>query len=136
MKYFFNFNFFHRFSGVFFKNAYEKMKKYRYGGLFTFYKPSLMIADLDLVKMVLTEKFEHFHDRGLYCNEKVDPLSAHIFFLPGQKWTDLRAKLTPIFTTEKLEGMFGIFREKSDRLCEILEDHNQNVIEVKDIMAR
>ncbi|XP_043482165.1 probable cytochrome P450 6a14 [Leptopilina heterotoma] len=122
--------------GVFFENAYEKMKKYRYGGLYTFHKPCLMIADLDLVKMVLTEKFQHFHDRGLYCNETVDPLSGHIFFLSGQKWENLRAKLTPIFTSEKLEGMFGIFKEKSDHLCFTLESHKQKIIEVKDIMAR
>lgn len=122
--------------GVCFEKAYEKLKKYRYGGLYTLHKPSLLIADLDLVKIVLTKEFAHFHDRGLYCNESFDPLSGHIFLLSGQKWKNLRAKLTPTFTSGKLKGMFGILKGKGDHLCEILEGHNGEVVEVKDMMAR
>lgn len=126
------------FVGVCFKLAYEKMKKHRYFGLYTFHKPSLIIADLDLVKMVLTKEFSHFHDRGLYCNEEFDPLSGHIFLLSGQKWKNLRAKLTPTFTSGKLKQMFEILTEKSESLSKILESKAQNreVVEIKEIMAR
>lgn len=114
------------------------MKKHRLIGLYTFHKPSLLIADLDLIKIVLTKEFTHFHDRGLYCNEVFDPLSGHLFLIGGQKWKNLRSKLTPTFTSGKLKKMFGIIKEKGDDLCEILESDAQNreIIEVREMMAR
>lgn len=121
-----------------FAKAYDKLKKNRYFGIYTFHKPSLVIADPDLIKEVLTKKFEHFHDRGVSCNEEVDPITGHLFFLPGQKWRNLRVKLTPTFTSAKMKQMFGAVKDKGDVLAQILEDKAQNreVVDIKDITTR
>jgi cytochrome P450 family 6 len=48
-------------------------------GFFIFTIPVYVILDIDLIKNILVKDFDSFHDRGIYYNEKADPLSAHIF---------------------------------------------------------
>ena len=106
--------------------------------MYTFNKPSLVIVDPDLIRSVLAKDFSHFHDRGIYCNEKVDPLTGHIFLLPGQKWRNLRVKLTPTFTSGKMKQMFGTIKERGEFLGQFFENKakDKSVIEIKDIFAR
>ncbi|EFN89626.1 Probable cytochrome P450 6a14 [Harpegnathos saltator] len=106
--------------------------------MYTFFKPNLMIADLDLIRTVLTKEFGSFHDRGMFCNEKIDPLSGHLFLLPGKKWRNLRVKLTPTFTSGKIKQMFMVLKECGEEFTKSLESkaRTKDVIEIKDIFAR
>ncbi|XP_020281104.1 probable cytochrome P450 6a14 [Pseudomyrmex gracilis] len=124
--------------GEFFSNAYLKYKDHRAFGMYTFFKPNLVIADLDLVRTVLTKEFGSFHDRGWYCNEKTDPLSGTLFLLPGKKWRNLRVKMTPTFTSGKLKQMFGVLKDCGEELATSLEKvaKTETCIEVKEIFAR
>ncbi|XP_020281147.1 probable cytochrome P450 6a14 [Pseudomyrmex gracilis] len=123
--------------GELFGDAYLKYKDHRAFGMYTFFKPNLVIADLDLVRIVLTKEFGNFHDRGWYCNEKTDPLSGHLFLLPGKKWRHLRVKLTPTFTSGKLKQMFGILKECGEEFATSLEKvaKTNSCIEIKEIFA-
>ncbi|XP_011706770.1 PREDICTED: cytochrome P450 6a2-like [Wasmannia auropunctata] len=88
--------------------------------------------------MVLTKEFGSFHDRGMYCNEKIDPLSNHLFLISGKKWRNMRVKMTPTFTSGKIKQMFSILKECSEELAKYLESKAQikDSIEMKDIFAR
>ncbi|XP_066599080.1 uncharacterized protein [Prorops nasuta] len=117
---------------------YLQHKKLPFIGLYMFFKPNLFVNDLDLVKFVLTKEFGSFHDRGMYCNENIDPLSGHLFLLPGKKWRNLRVKLTPTFTSGKIKQMFQILKESGDGLAKFLdrEASISDSLEIKDIFAR
>ena len=125
-------------TGEFFQNAYMKYKDHRVFGMYTFFRPNLVIADPDLIRTVLTKEFGSFHDRGMYFNEKVDPLSGHLFLMPGKKWRNLRVKLTPTFTSGKIKQMFPIMKEYSEKLAKYLKEKAQmkDPIEMKEMLAR
>ncbi|KAL0101734.1 hypothetical protein PUN28_019105 [Cardiocondyla obscurior] len=88
--------------------------------------------------MVLTKEFSTFHDRGVFCNEQIDPLMGNLFALSGKKWRNLRVKLTPTFTSGKIKQMFTVLKESSDELTKYLEVKAQmkDSIDIKDIFAR
>ncbi|XP_011705562.1 PREDICTED: probable cytochrome P450 6a20 [Wasmannia auropunctata] len=124
--------------GVFFQNAYMKYKHHLAFGMYTFFKPNLVIADPDLIRTVLTKEFGSFHDRGMYCNEKIDPLSGHLFLISGKRWRNMRVQMTPTFTSGKIKQLFPILKECSEEFAKYLEKKAQmrDFVEMKDIFAR
>lgn len=58
-------------------SEYKKFKgKASVVGFYTFLAPTVLIIDPDLVKHILMNDFSSFHERGMYHNEKDDPMSA------------------------------------------------------------
>jgi cytochrome P450 family 6 len=123
-------------TGIFFQDIYMKYKHHGAFGIYTFFKP--VIADLNLIRIILTKEFESFHDRGFYCNEKIDPLTGHLFLLSGTKWRTMRTKLTHTFTSGQIKQMFTIVKEIGNQLAKYLENQAQmkESIEIKDIFSR
>lgn len=117
---------------------YEKKDRSPFVGGYFFFKPVVVATDLDFVKNVLVKDFNNFHDRGVYYNEKDDPLSAHMFALDGNKWRSLRSKLTPTFTSGKMKFMFStivdVAEEFRQTLFNIVETPQE--LELKDLIAR
>ncbi|XP_023312781.1 cytochrome P450 6A1-like, partial [Anoplophora glabripennis] len=83
-----------------------KVKGWKYCGMYISLSPNLLVLDLEMIKNILTKDFQYFMDRGTYTNEKDDPVGCHLFNLTGSRWRNLRAKLSPTFTSGKLKAMF------------------------------
>lgn len=103
-----------------------------------YFNPLLVVADLDFIRTILTKEFSNFYDRGMFCDEKHDPLSVHLFNLTGERWKNLRVKLTPVFTPGKIKQQFTYINEISQRFVQYLENEAQmkSTIEMKDLFER
>lgn len=117
---------------------YEKTKQLPFIGVYLTFKPALIVNDPELVKHVFIKDFQYFHDRGVHSNEERDPLSGNLFSLSGVKWKNLRAKLTPTFTSGKLKQMFHTLTDVGVVLDEYIEKiaTKGEPIEIRDLLAR
>uniref|UniRef100_A0A6M2E1U2 Putative cytochrome n=1 Tax=Xenopsylla cheopis TaxID=163159 RepID=A0A6M2E1U2_XENCH len=125
--------------GMSIANAYNACKNSGpYCGYFLFGTPGLVVIDPEAIKTIMVKDFQYFHDRGIFYNEKHDPISANLFAIEGDKWKNLRAKLSPTFTSGKLRNMFHTMVESTDELKTYMEIavQNKTELEIKDILAR
>lgn len=107
-------------------------------GIFFFYRPALLVTNAELALRMLGEDFDSFHDRGNFHNASTDPMSSHLFNMPGNDWKNLRAKLTPTFTTGKLKSMMSTILVEGEVLKKYLEPKAAlgEVIKMKDLIDR
>lgn len=120
------------------KNLYEQFKGQPFFGAWMAFSPTIVLRDPELVKSVFVKDFMSFHDRGPYINEKEDPLAAHLFFIRGTKWRNLRTRLSPTFTSGKMKMMFPILQKCSEELKDLLKEpaRKGEIVEMKEIAAR
>lgn len=107
-------------------------------GVYMYYRPVLLVRDASLVKKVLSTDFNHFVDRGVYSRPKEDPISDSLFAMNGNRWRNLRAKLTPIFTTGRLKSMMPTILEKGDNFQNILLNvaDGSKIVDIKNFASR
>ncbi|CAH1181322.1 unnamed protein product [Phyllotreta striolata] len=83
-----------------------KSRGQKFGGLYEFQRPQLVLTDLELISNVFQKDFLHFVNRVGFINEETDPLSGNLFNLKDEKWKIVRTMLTPTFTSGKIKMMF------------------------------
>lgn len=107
-------------------------------GFYAAVRPALLIRDPEIIQKILIKDFPSFYHRGLYSDEKIDPLTGNLLFLNGERWRFFRSKLSPAFTSGKLKGMFSTLIECGDSLqkhvANLADKHE--LIEVRDVSAR
>ncbi|EDW02654.1 probable cytochrome P450 6d2 [Drosophila grimshawi] len=120
--------------GIIVSDVYEQHKS-QIVGIYMMHKPTILVRDAQLARQVMTSEFNSFHDRGVYVDEKRDPLSANLFNLQGAAWRNLRNKLTPSFSSGKIKGMFSTIDDVGDRLVQhlmgLIEKAPNDPIEIK-----
>ncbi|PNF28547.1 putative cytochrome P450 6a14, partial [Cryptotermes secundus] len=124
--------------GYVFADLYKKLDGENYGGTYMFTKPQFIFRDPEIIKNILVKDFTSFHDRGFFIDEEIEPLTGHLVLLPGERWRNLRVKLTPTFTSSKIKMMFQGLVDCGHELGSILEEtaRREEIIEIKDILAR
>lgn len=125
--------------GDYFVDLYEKHKDKRILGLYFSYRPTLLVNDPILIQDVMIKDFTSFHDRSFAVDEDNDPLSGNLFGLAGQRWRDLRVKLSPTFTSGKLKGMYPTIRDCAQVMQDYLEKEvksGNKVYDMRDLLAR
>lgn len=106
-------------------------------GIYGVAKPMLMVRDPELLRLIMIKDFNSFTDRGVHSNEDYDILSGNLFALPGQKWRNLRGKLSPTFTSGKLKSMFGTLLGCGSTLQNHLENlaNKGELLDVREVAA-
>jgi cytochrome P450 family 6 len=112
--------------------------KEQFVGIYLFWRPALLVRDAELVKQILVKDFASFHDRGVYVDEKNDPMSGNLFALKGEKWKKLRHQLTPTFTSGKLKNMMPTVMKVANELQDYVRPiaEKEEIVEMKDLMSR
>ncbi|KAJ8941641.1 hypothetical protein NQ318_010667 [Aromia moschata] len=74
--------------GEIFAQFYLQLKKkgVKHGGAYLFWKPVYIPIDPNIIKKILISDFDYFPNRGLYINERDDPLSGHLFTMENKEW--------------------------------------------------
>lgn len=101
-------------------------------------RPNLLIRDPDIIKNILVKDFDHFLDHGFEFDEKIDPLSGNLLLLKGEKWRDLRIKLSPTFTSGKMKMMFPTLVDCGVELQDYVQKfaEKSDMLEMKDVLAK
>uniref|UniRef100_A0A1I8MZ63 Cytochrome P450 n=1 Tax=Musca domestica TaxID=7370 RepID=A0A1I8MZ63_MUSDO len=123
------------------REPYEKHKgSGPFCGFYFFQRPAVLVLETELAKNILIKDFSKFTDRGLFHNEKTDPLTGHLFLLDGAKWKNLRNKLSPTFTSGKMRFMYPTIMEVAENFVrvfgELSQKNKNNVVEIKELLAR
>lgn len=109
------------------KDAYDEFPERRYYGSYQFFRPSLFLRDLELIKKITIKDFDHFHDHLSTQDEKVDPaVTQNLFSLKGQKWRDMRTTLSPVFTSSKMRHMFTLIAATADNFTNYFLEQCEN----------
>ncbi|XP_016928886.3 probable cytochrome P450 6g2 [Drosophila suzukii] len=112
-------------------------------GIHVFHKPALLLRDPDMVRNILVKDFGRFSNRYSSSDHKGDPLgSQNIFFLKNPGWKEVRLKLSPFFTGNRLKQMFPLIEEVGASLDAHLRQqplHNERMrcfdLEAKELCA-
>ncbi|XP_017069225.1 probable cytochrome P450 6g2 [Drosophila eugracilis] len=112
-------------------------------GIHVFHKPAILLRDPEMVKHILIKDFSGFSNRYSNSDHKADPLgSQNIFFLKNPAWKEVRYKLSPFFTGNRLKQMFPLIEEVGASLDAHLRQqplHNERMrcfdLEAKELCA-
>lgn len=106
-------------------------------GVYLLHRPGVLIRDAELARSVLAANFTCFHDRGVYVDEKNNPMSATLFAMRGKSWKNMREKLSISFTSGKLKGMFENCHKIAENMVNFLNtvipESGSAEVDLKDI---
>ncbi|XP_055309672.1 probable cytochrome P450 9f2 [Sitodiplosis mosellana] len=110
-------------------------------GFFDFRAPKFAIRDPELVKEIAITSFDNFQDHEGVVDEHIDKLWGNsLLLMRGEKWRNMRATLSPVFTGSKMRQMFDLNSECIDNVVRHLlqkaEKGEKIDIEMKDFFTR
>ncbi|KAK4874001.1 hypothetical protein RN001_013361 [Aquatica leii] len=120
-------------------DLYREFSSERYFGVYQFGKSALYIRDLDLIKKIAIKDFDHFTDHNSFTPAEFDPLiKRSLINLQGQRWRDMRATLSPSFTSSKMKIMFQLLSECAEDFTDYFKSQAKNIheLEIKDVFTR
>ena len=95
----------------------------KFGKVFAFTfgsKPSVVIADPDMLKQILVKDFWNFPNHAVRAKIP-GPVGKSVFFARDDTWKRIRTTLTPTFSAKKMKGMVALIEESCDRLMVKIE---------------
>ncbi|ALC40568.1 Cyp9h1, partial [Drosophila busckii] len=104
-------------SASFLEKLFERHQRYKQHKIYGFYNmrsPFFVLSDLELIKRVGIQHFDHFTNHPPLIPEASDALfTKSLTALKDEKWREMRNTLTPSFTGSKIKAMFELINECS-----------------------
>ncbi|XP_046382409.1 cytochrome P450 6k1-like [Ischnura elegans] len=111
----------------------------KYVGIYVGNQPCLLVKDLDIMRQIFIKESNTFMDRAFEIDEDVDPLNAKgLSNLKGQRWKEMRARLSPTFTSGRMRAMLPLMQACADDLVQcfskqVEEDGGEATVEIKEV---
>lgn len=121
-----------------FKKFYDDNKeKHSAVGFYFLTTPVLLPTSPELIKEILLKNFDSFRERGFYHNFNDDPLSRNLFLVDGSYWKNMRARMTPTFTSGRMKMMFENVSTVCDGMIDYLKPtaDASSTVEMKEVLA-
>ena len=83
-------------------------------------KPSLVVADPEMLKTIMVKEFSMFHNRMLPTPPP--PMNSAVFSARDETWKRIRNILTPSFSARKMKLMVPLIEESCDVLMKKLKE--------------
>ncbi|CAD5224038.1 unnamed protein product [Bursaphelenchus okinawaensis] len=98
----------------------------KYGGYYGLQKGAvnlLVVSDPKLVKEVLVEKFNVFHDRRMppCFGEHANLDKSDVFFASGIRWKRIRTLINPLFSSKNLKRLIPMIQDSAEHMIEHIE---------------
>lgn len=110
-----------------FGNIYKQYPNEPFVGMYDLGgSPSYLIRDPELFKKIAIKDFDHFTNHNMTIDRKVDPImGSTMFAMRDQEWRDMRATLSPAFTSSKMRLMLSLINECAVSFCQIISKEIQ-----------
>ncbi|GJQ70003.1 Cyp6g1 [Trypoxylus dichotomus] len=119
------------------RDLYFKYLNERFFGIWIYHEPQLILRCPELIKQVLIKDFDHFYNRNVQCNEKVDPIAANMmFFLKNPKWKFIRATTSRMFSSGKIKYIYPQIQIAAREMVSFVSDRSTKTLFLKDITTK
>jgi len=116
----------------------EMFRKYgNIYGTFEGLSPNLWVNDTKIIRSVFVKDFSHFVNRRNFDVGETKVLRKMLSLLTDQEWKEVRAALSPTFTTGKIKRYSTQMKECTDQLCSRLHSlaENEGKINLKEQLS-
>lgn len=122
------------------KELYFSFPGERVAGIYEGRRPTLMVRDPDLIKLIMVRDFDHFVDRPVLRFRQRPSVNNMLITLQGAQWKAVRAILTPTFTSGKIKSMSLLVMDVGKQMVSFLENvidkPEGSELEMKDFFGR
>ncbi|XP_044252692.1 cytochrome P450 9e2-like [Tribolium madens] len=116
-------------------DLYNKFSNERYVGFMKFTQNCVLIRDIELIRNITGKEFNYFTDRTVLSQLKNDPiLSKSLISLSGDNWRDMRATLSPVFSSNKIRNMYTFIEKCAQNFISHYKAEVE--VEVKEIFSK
>ncbi|XP_077297741.1 cytochrome P450 9e2-like [Arctopsyche grandis] len=126
--------------------VYNAFPNEKYVGFMAVNEGIIMLKDLEIIKNVTIRNFENFPSHAANIDESFDPIiGRNLLFITGDEWKDMRATVSPAFTSSKLRKMMSLVDETGKQIVDFYsskmsesENKERGLIEVEmgDVFSR
>lgn len=103
------------------KDLYFSFPGERIAGIYEGRRPTLMLRDPELIRLIMVRDFDHFVDRPALRFRQRPSVNSMLITLQGAHWKSVRATLTPTFTSGKIKAMSLLVMDVGKQMVTYLE---------------